>query len=234
MKKLLIATAVAASMATGAQAATLYDVSSNISAVGLYLADLDLMTSETPLGYITDFGFGGTALDSDDDGDIDSSALTLTGVQGFTVNALQIRLTYNLGSGSYVQGSGVTFTSGIIQIEALTTSGWQPYGVIDASATNLPFIGGVPGHWAASYPAQTTTGLQLVPGTTALPGLWDQIAESATFNNGVSALTLLGQTSGFFLEGDITLTAVPVPGAAWLFGSAVLGLAGAARKRKTA
>jgi hypothetical protein len=233
MKKLLIATAVAATMATGAQAAsTTYNVSSNITAVGLYLGDLDLMTAEAP-GYITGFNFGGTATDADNDGDIDSSSLTLTGIQGFTVNALPIRLTYNLSSGSFVQGSGVTFTGGNILIEVQTTEGYTPYGTIDAATTNLPFLGGQPGHWAANYPTQTTTGLQLVPGTTALPGLWDQIAESGSFNNGVAALTLLGQTSGMYLEGELHLD-VPVPGAAWMFGSAVLGLAGASRKRKAA
>lgn len=33
---------------------------------------------------------------------------------------------------------------------------------------------------------------------------------------------------------DITNTAVPIPAAAWLFGSAMIGLAGVARKRKAA
>jgi len=216
-------------MATGAQAAV-YNVSSNITAVGLYLQDIDLMTSEAP-GYITDFKFGGTATDADDNGSIDSSSLTLTGVQGFTVNSLPIRLTYNLSSGGYVAGTGVTFTGGDILIEVLTTEGYTPYGTIDASTTNLPFVANAAGHWADVYPGQTTAGLLLAPGTNPFPGLWDQIPNSGTFNNGVAALTLLGQSSGMFLQGDITL-AVPVPGAAWLFGSAVLGLAGASRKRK--
>ena len=237
MKKLLIATAVAASMASGAHALT-YNVSSNITAVGLYLADTDLMTSE-PGAFLSGLAFGGTAEDSNNDGIIDSANLTMTGQQGFTVASLPIRLTYNLAGGNYVSGTGFTFTGGNILIEVQTTDGYVPYGTIDAATTNLPFVAGVPGHWAAEYPDQTTVGLQLAPGTTALPGLWDQIANSATFNNGVSALTLLGQSSGMFLQGDITLTPestpeVPVPGAAWLFGSAMLGLAGAARKRKAA
>jgi hypothetical protein len=230
MKKLLIATAVAATMATGAQAAV-YNVSSNITAIGLYLGDIDLMTSEP--GGFQDIQFGGTATDADDNGSIDSAALTLTGEQRFTVNALPIRLTYNLNSGGYVPGSGVTFVGGGIFIEVQTTEGYIPYGTIDAATTNLPFVANVPGHWASAYPSQTTTGLQLAPGTTALPGLWDQIAESSSFNNGVSALFLLEQNAGMFLQGDLNLE-VPVPGAAWLFGSAVLGLAGASRKRKAA
>lgn len=220
-------------MATGAHAAT-YNVSSNITAVGLYLADSDLMTAEAP-GYISGFGFGGTATDADNNGSIDSAALTLTGEQGFTANGLQIRLTYNLSNGNYAAGSGVTFTGGTIQIDVNTpTYGYVPYSTIDASVTNLPFLANQPGHWSAQYPSQTTAGLLLAPGTTNLPGLWDQVANSATFNNGVSALTLLGQTSGMFLQGTMTLAApeVPVPAAAWLFGSGLIGLAGAARKRK--
>jgi hypothetical protein len=232
MKKLLIATAVAATMATGAQAATLYNVSSDITAVGLYLGDIDLMTAEP--GSFQAIQFGGTALDTDDNGSIDSASLTLTGEHRFVVNQLPIRLTYSLDSGGYVPGTGVTFIGGGILIEVETTDGYIPYGTIDAATTNLPFVANVPGHWAATYPNQTTTGLQLAPGTTALPGLWDQIAESSSFNNGVSALFLLEQNAGMFLEGTITLTPVPVPAAAWLFGSAVLGLAGASRKRKAA
>jgi hypothetical protein len=233
MKKLLIATAVAASMATGAQAATLYNVSSEVTGIGLYLADTDLMTGEAP-GYFTDWGFGGTATDNDDNGTIDSSALTLTGIQGFTANGNNIRLTYNLNSGSYAAGQGVTFTGGNILIEIQTTNGWAEYGAIDASVTELPFLANEPGHWAASYPSQTTAGLLLAPGTNALPGLWNLDPNDPSFNNGVAALTLLGQTSGMFLEGTMTLEPVPIPGAAWLFGSAVIGLVGAARKRKAA
>jgi hypothetical protein len=232
MKKLLIATAVAATMATGAHAAT-YEVTSNITAVGLYLGELDLMTAEAP-GFQT-IQFGGFAYDTDDNGTIDSSALTLTGQQGFTVNALQIKLTYNLSSGGYAAGSGVTFTGGDILIETYSdTSGWLPYGTIDAATTNLPFLANQPGHWVDQYPNQTTAGLLLAPGLNTLPGLWDQVAESSSFNNGVAALTLLGQSSGMFLQGTVTLEPIPIPGAAWLFGSAVLGLAGASRKRKTA
>lgn len=233
MKKLLIATAVAASMATGAQAAV-YNVTSNITGLNLYaFGNQDLMTAEAP-GYFTGLAFGGTATDADDNGSIDSSALTLGGEVGFTAAGLNIRLTFNLNNGGYTPGSGVTFAGGTVQVDVQTTNGYVPYSTIDASTTNLPFLAGQPGHWADTYPAQTTAGLLLAPGTSALPGLWDGVAESAGFNNAVSALTLLGTTSGMFMDGTITVAPVPVPGAAWLFGSAVIGLAGAARKRKTA
>jgi hypothetical protein len=245
MKKLLIATAIAASMVSGAHAATTYDVSSNITGVGLYLGDINMLDAEYeggPAGYFTNFGFGGTAVDTNDDGVVDSSNLTLTGLVGINANGLNIRLTFGLNSGTYASGSGTTFTGGNILIDIQTTEGgFVNYGEVNAATTNLPFLAGQPGHWSAQAgnESQITTGLLLAPGTTALPGLWDQIANSGTFNNAVSALSLLGQDSGMFLAGDLTLTAqstpeVPVPGAAWLFGSAVVGLAGASRKRKAA
>ena len=34
------------------------------------------------------------------------------------------------------------------------------------------------------------------------------------------------------LDGTLTFTAVPIPGAVWLFGSAMIGVAGVARRRK--
>lgn len=238
MKKLLIATAVAASLATGAHAAV-YDVSSNITGLNLYaFGNTDLMTAEAP-GYFTGLQFGGTATDADDNGSIDSSAVTLVGEVGFTAAGQQIRLTFNLSNGTYTVGQGVNFTGGTVQVDVNTaTSGWIPFSTVDAATTNLPFLAGQPGHWADEHPEQTTAGLLLAPGTTNLPGLWDGVVGSAGFNNAVSSLILLGTSSGMYMDGTVTLTAqpvtpeVPVPAAAWMFGSAVVGLAGAARKRK--
>jgi hypothetical protein len=47
---------------------------------------------------------------------------------------------------------------------------------------------------------------------------------------------LFGNSAGLFLEGSVSAapSAVPVPAAAWLFGSALVGLAGIGRKRKAA
>jgi hypothetical protein len=51
-----------------------------------------------------------------------------------------------------------------------------------------------------------------------LPGGWDTAASSN--------LQSLGNTAGLWLEGSISPSAVPVPAAAWLFGSALIGLVG--------
>jgi hypothetical protein len=230
MKKLLLATAIAASVATGANAATTYNVTSNITNIQLWLPSpsTELMTSE-PGGSFTGLQFGGQAFDANDDGIIDSSSLTMTGVVNFTAATLPIRLTFDINNGTY-SANGTTFTGGTIQVDAYTTeAGWQAFSTIDASATNLPFLAGQAGHLGTN----STAGLLLAPGTTALPGLWDgQQPSGVGIDNAVSALTLLGNTSGMYLDGTITLTPVPVPAAAWLFGSAMLGLAGVSRKRK--
>ncbi len=53
--------------------------------------------------------------------------------------------------------------------------------------------------------------------------------------NGVGTTSLLEKTLGNFFvgtDGSISLTAVPVPAAVWLFGSGIVGLVGVARRRK--
>lgn len=239
MKKLLLATAIAASAATGAHAATTYDVSSNITGMQLWLGQTELLTAE-PGGYFTGVQFSGTATSSNDNGIIDSANISMTGVTGFTAAGLPIKLTFNIGNGNYTPGSGTTFSSGTIQVDAYSDVNygtgnppdyqWAPFSTIDASTTNLPFLAGQVGHLGTN----STAGLLLAPGTHALPGLWDGQIPGVGINNAVSSLTLLSNTSGMFLDGTITLTPqVPVPAAAWLFGSAMVGLVGVGRKRKT-
>jgi len=244
MKKLLLATAIAASVATGAHAATTYDVSSNITGLQLWLGSNNLLTAE-PGGYFSGVQFGGTAYDANDDGIIDNSNVTMTGEVGFTAAGKPIKLTFNLSGGNYAAGSGTTFSSGNVDVQLYTNLNtgydpanddfeWIPFSTIDASTTNLPFLAGQVGHLGTN----STAGLQLAPGTHALPGLWDGQDPGVGIDNAVAALTLLGNSSGMFLDGSTTLTAqaapaVPVPAAAWLFGSAMAGLVGVGRKRKT-
>jgi len=216
MKKLLLATAIAASVATGAHAATTYDVSSNITGLQLWLGNVSLLDGP-PAGYFTGVQLGGTAYDSNDDGIIDSSALTLNGEVGFSAGGLPIKLTFNIGSGNFVNGSGTTFSSGTIKVDnyinvnygvegAQPDFEWVPFSApIDASTTNLPFLANQAGHLIdpdTQQPINTTAGLLIAPGTHALPGLWDGQITGVGINNAVSALTLLGTTAGFFLDGS--------------------------------
>jgi hypothetical protein len=243
MKKRLLASIIgsvfAATLITGANAATTGGVTSNITSIQLWVGDVELLTHEAP-GFFSNLAFGGTAQDLDDDGYIDSANLTFNGLVGFTINGLNIQLDFNLHNGGFVSGSGVTFQGGGIGVSIQTTSGWVPYGAIDASVDNLGFLANQPGHMAWDFPDQTTAGIV----RDTLPGLWDGDADSASFNRAAGSLVLLGQSVGFFMEGSIMAPnlegvsamrfgppEVPVPAGAWLFGTSLLGLAGARRLR---
>jgi hypothetical protein len=79
-------------------------------------------------------------------------------------------------------------------------------------------------------PTQTTAGLVVDDlGNGTLGGLWDGTFFGAGFNSAALTSSLFGASDGIFLEG--TVSAVPVPAAAWLFGSALIGLAGIKRKK---
>ncbi|MEH6591250.1 MAG: VPLPA-CTERM sorting domain-containing protein [Halioglobus sp.] len=118
-----------------------------------------------------------------------------------------------------------------VRIGGLT---YNPFGApIDACVDNLAFVATIGGGVAVPG-LQNIAGLQLVPGVSDPPGLCDGGFGGTGFHDAVVALTVLGTSVGMFQAGTITLTevaAVPVPAAAWLFGSALLGLAGVKRKR---
>lgn len=241
MKKLLLGTVIgvtlATTLSTTANAAYTTMVYSNITNIQLWLGQSNVMTAEGP-GSFSGLQFGGWAQDMDDDGYFDSADLTLTGLISFTVNTVPVRLTLNLADGNYVQGSGITFTAGDIGVELQGSDGWIPYSPIDASIDNVGFLANRP--WG--FPVQTTAGIV----RNALPGLWDGEIGSFGFNRAVGSLEVVGLSMGFYMQGEIATgfpneppttgplfgsPEVPLPGAAWLFGSAVVGLAGLRRRR---
>jgi hypothetical protein len=250
MTKLLLSAAMGAALATmavtGANAYSITtNVHSDITGVQLWLGQIDMMTHEAP-GYFSNFEFSGTATDANYDGYVDSANIQLNGVIGLTINGLNARLTFGLANGGYVPGSGITFRGGGILVDVQTTEGWLNYSTIDAGTTNLGFLAGQPGHMVPYYGAdQTTTGIV----RDALPGLWDGVTGSPGFDRAAGAFYILGQPIGIFLEGTIYAERVldpqegepssilfgppevPVPGAIWLFGSSLLGLAGIRRLR---
>ena len=247
MKKLLIAAAIASTLASGAQATT-YAVSSDITGHALWLG-----FGNTGSVANQDLAIAGTADDTNDDGVIDSSDVNFTGQVQFNAAGVEVRVTFNLQDGNFVDGTGITYSAGNILVETDGGVPGDPFTLfdlidLDDDAADIPFIATTGGGAAVPGP-QNTAGVQLpniaalvglepapTPGsanvTEALGGLWDGAFGGTNFNNGAAAVTLLGNTAGMYLSGDIIVAPVPVPAAAWLFGSALVGLAGIGRKKR--
>jgi hypothetical protein len=199
MKRLLLASAITTSLISSANAYTTYNISSSVTDMQMWV-----FTLSVPAGSFA-LEFEGTAIDEDDDDKIDSAYMLMSGYGVFAVYidgwyVGDFRILWN-NYGGYTWGWGTTFHFGTVSTEVLTTSGWQPYSVIDASTTNLAFALGEPGHLGGT---QTTAGLQLAPGTNPLPGLWD--GDTIGIDNAVGVIPFLGIPTGVYLEGTITLS----------------------------
>lgn len=193
-------------------------------------------------GYFSNLEFGGWATDADNDHYVDSADLTFTGELGFVINGLNARVTFDFQHGGFQPGQGILFTAGSMQLDVLTADyGWTPYSIIDVATTNMPFLAGQPGHMTNYDPnGQTTAGVV----HNALPGLWDGQIGGTGYDRAASVMQVLGVPIGIYLEGSITPNddteprmqfgppEVPVPAAAWLFGSGLAGLAGARGLRR--
>lgn len=221
MTKLALAAAVATTVSAGANAVA---VGSTITGVQMALGTTDLLASPGSVNFLN---IGGDTV----------TGLTMTAdMTAFTAGTyvyIDMQLTDGIRQG--VNGAGGTiFTGGAIYISTSTDGGVtvNPFDTVDASVTNIPFLAGVNGHIAPA-PTQTTAGLVIDDaGYGTMPGLWDLVFFGSGFNNAAGALSLFGNQAGIFLEGEVY--ALPVPAAAWLFGSSLLGLAGIGRKRKAA
>jgi hypothetical protein len=234
MKKIALAAAI--SVISIQASATIYNVSSNITATPqLFLSFVD-QVDNSPNG-AADFSISGTIEDTNDDGVPENIDITFSGTASFT-SGPAVRLDFNLRSTQYIPGQGVVMNGGTILIETDTGNGFTEYSTVEAALDPLEFLSGLGGH-LIGLPGQTTAGLKLegfVPQQTVnnaidLPGLWDAGFNGTNFNNAVSAVNLFGNQAGLFLEGEIVMVPVPVPAAAWLFGSALLGLVGMGRGR---
>lgn len=222
--KLTLAAAVAAGVSTGASAASVYG---QVTAIQIMLGSTDLMADPNSSFYGMDIG--GDTL----------TGLTLTGDMVAYTAGTHIGLSWNLTDGvrQGVNGTGGTlFTGGTIAISTSTDGGivYTPFDTIDVSVTNIPFLAGQDGHiiscGGVPY-SQCTQGFVIDDqGEGTLPGLWDQTIFGDGFDNAVGTLNLFGNTAGIFMQGGAYY--VPVPAAGWLFGSALLGLAGMRRGRK--
>lgn len=166
--------------------------------------------------------------------DTDTAGYTITGgtvtmTGSVSMNPTGTPITVAMDISGTASSAGVLFNAGSICVTAVTLC---DTGFIDVSVENVSFEEG------AVWGFFTAAGMQLEGGaggdsfTVAQPGT---IAAPAGPGNAAGAATLLGNAAGIFLGGDIVFTRVaivPVPAAAWLFGSALVGLAGLGRKRK--
>jgi hypothetical protein len=227
MKKLLLATAVLA--ATSAAQATTFDVSGSFVSSSP-LIDSGLMLSIGGPNIVFDGSFiniSGQVI-NDDAGTITGGTINLVGTQSMNPTGTPITLTMNM-SGT-ATNDGVLFTSGAICVTAVTAC---DTGNIDVSVDNISFLDGLTWGYNSGVGLQLGDGTETGDYTVAQPG---NMAQTGGPGGGqaVGGAVLLGNAAGIFLAGDLTMTVVPVPAAAWLFGSALVGLAGIGRKRKMA
>lgn len=235
MKKLILAAAVSAAASVGAQATT-YNISSNITNSQVMMGNIDAEDFNT-------FVFGGSIeIDGSGSGSAWTVAAnqlgaeaTLTGSQTFTTGPAV--LNYDLmGSSS---ANGIVFDDGHIDI----SFGATLYDTIDASIDNVLFDSASNWEPDPSIGSLPIGGINMSGGTInadgtitiAFNGLWtgsiDTLADFDIMAAQTTGIFTYGPDTGLImLEGELTLTAVPIPAAAWLFGSALMGLAGLKRR----
>lgn len=240
MKKLILAAAVTAALGATQASAALYTVSSNINQNGLTM-DLTNYLPEIPGEPLT-LAFSGTV-----DIDVSGSSYTINGGNVFLNGQMTISqpedviLTFQNGTGT-VSNNGLLLTSGYLDIVAAGV----PYDTVDFSVNNINMTNTATFNVSCGFncnQAVPLTGLPLGTGTVngdgsitvsllGLPGM--PLADLNAVGAAVAGVTLFGFPALQFMGGTITFTPVPVPAAAWLFGTALVGLASVARKRTQA
>lgn len=215
--KMTMAAAVAASVSTAANAVPV-SMYQQVTDMQIVLGSSNLLA---PPGSVSYMDIGGDTV----------TGITLTGLTTGYVANTYVSLEWNLTDGirQGVNGAGGTvFEGGYLYVSTSTDGGatYIPFDTVDASVTNIPFLSGQDGHYYPA-PTQTTGGLVIDDsGYITTQGLWDLAFYGSGWNAAVASVTLFGQSFGVFME----VSDVPVPAAAWLFGSALLGLAGLGRK----
>jgi hypothetical protein len=96
------------------------------------------------------------------------------------------------------------------------------------------FVGMVIDSGFAVWDTTTSPSLFTVPGTAAAsPTQYTSTTFDAGFHPASDFLADLTANNALMISIDGTVSSVPIPAAAWLFGSGLIGLIGVARRRKT-
>ena len=129
----------------------------------------------------------------------------------------------------------MTLNSGYFDV---TVGGSNPADLADLSQTPLNFT---KGSVVNAAPAFVNPGFVIdqggaLDGSPIVIGMPGFDTGFGLGENAVGELNLFGFSADTYMGGTLTMevAAVPVPAAAWLFGSAIVGLAGIGRKRKAA
>ena len=226
MKKIMLAIVLAATASTGAHAVI---VESNFSNEALWLGASNLLDGST-LRFTSATASANFAVGGDTD-----LGLTFTGVANFNLYAGPVvRLTLDLSDGvrQGVNGAGGTlFTAGTVTSEIYGSTGRVFFEVIDAAVKNIPFLSAQDGHIATCAVAQCTAGLVIDDAGSGSFTSWNGVFYDPTWNNAIVVFPI-ADTLGLFISGTVSASSVPVPAAAWLFGSALVGLAGIRRSKQ--
>ena len=183
-------------------------------------AGLDL--SFNVMGVHNPAGFNGLT-----GGTVGVGMLTTSSVDGGTVAATQPRLTTDFTSSG---GSGKV--NNIIRNANIATDG-DPVGNVAVNASSLHTSGSLAFH-DATIGGNGVFGFD-TEGGVGLPNSVDFYFLTMNTVDQPLEPYLAPQLLGVWdlaLDGTLTFTAVPIPGAVWLLGSAMIGVAGVARRRK--
>lgn len=236
MKKFMIAAAVAGTVVAVQANAAIYTVTSDIQRSELALPFIESGFLPKASGYPDSLQFTGE-LDIELHGDgsytINSGTLYFTGQTSLVAIGADVYLDFD-AAGSALS-NGVILNQGGIGIVADTLPEPVVLDLTDpANSVNMTGDGSLYGVQYAGIPL--SSGVVNEDGSititfAGIPG--DPESGLAMASAGG---TLLGMPAAIFFEGTLTLAPpqeIPLPGAAWLFGSALVGLS-AARKRKAA
>ena len=235
MKKLLMAATIVSAVAAAHANAATYVITADITDVSMTISLDPGVYQPKAAGSVDSLAFSGE-LDITVTGGsytINSGNIELNGETSLNAAGADVYLNFLSAMGA-ATNNGVVIDSGMLDVNA-STGALPP---VDFSVDQLDMTN------SGVYNGVNYAGLPLGSGvvnpdgsiTITLLGLPD-VPDGAALADVTAAIAVFGIPAAIFMGGTITLTElaeIPLPAAAWLFGSGLIGLAGVARKRKLA